>query len=400
MKHLEQESDPAIRRALVLSLGEFNEKALPPEERKALVPKLQEMYQAATDPGLHAASEWLLRQWNEEAWLKETNQAWAADKQQQVKRLEHHSPRWYVNGQGQTLVIVPGPVEFWMGSPPAEVGREGGPAGTMELRHWRRVGRSFAIAAKEVTLEQFLRFRKDHPADGKAAPSGECPVNRVTWYDAAAYCNWLSEQEGIAQEEWCYEPNTDGKYAEGMKLAVNYLQRTGYRLPTEAEWEYACRAGTITRYSFGDSDELLAKYGWYDKNSQGKLWPVGSLRPNDLGLFDMHGNDWEWCQDELKPYARRGDGKATEDLEDLGDIANGKNRVLRGGPFVDGPSSQRSAVRGINGPTDGRIYYGFRPARSLRFRSFDRYAAARAAVRRRRTARACRRSSAGRPSTG
>jgi formylglycine-generating enzyme required for sulfatase activity len=78
-----------------------------------------------------------------------------------------------------------------------------------------------------------------------------------------------------------------------MKMAANYLQRTGYRLPTEAEWEFACRAGAVTSFYFGDSKELLPRYAWYQKNSQNKLWPVGSLKPNDLGLFDMAGNAWE-----------------------------------------------------------------------------------------------------------
>src|SRR5262249_34071029 len=159
----------------------------------------------------------------------------------------------------------------------------GGPEGQEELRHWRRIGRSFAIASREVTVKQFLRFRKDHPVDRQGAPSPDCPINMVSWYDAAAYCNWLSEQEGIPKEQWCYEPNEKGEYAQGMKLAASYLQRTGYRLPTEAEWEYACRAGATTRYYFGESDELLPRYARYGVNSQGRLWPVGSLKPNDFG---------------------------------------------------------------------------------------------------------------------
>jgi formylglycine-generating enzyme required for sulfatase activity len=393
---LERERDPGVRRALLLSLGEFGEKVTA-KERQAYLPKLQKIYRTAADPGVHAAAEWLLRQWNEEAWLKKTNLAWAEDKQQQGKRLEeamvalakepyhsplttHHSPRWYVNGQGQTLVVIPGPVEFWMGSPPTEEGREGIVGALPEVRHWRRIGRSFAIASKEVTVEQFLRFRKDHPLSRQYLPSDDCPANMVSWSDAAAYCNWLSEQEGIPKDQWCYEPNAQGQYAEGMRLAPNYLQRTGYRLPTEAEWEYACRAGTVTRYSFGESEELLPKYAWYLKNWQNQLRPVASLKPNDLGLFDMHGNDWEWCQEEYKPYLPGEEGKPTEDNEDRAVINyHGAWRILRGGVFSSmGP--ERSAARSGNLPGNRIWWNGLRPARTLPFRSFDRHAAAREAV--------------------
>src|SRR5262249_42918535 len=164
VKHLDRESDVTIRRALLLSLGEFGEKDFTPDARMAFLPKLRELYRTAPDPGLHAASEWLLRQWKEHAWLAETNEAWADGKKQELKRLEKiaqeltketgkDEARWYVNGQGQTLVAIPGPVEFWMGSPPAEEGRTEGPEGKDELRHWRRIGRSFAIASREVTVE-------------------------------------------------------------------------------------------------------------------------------------------------------------------------------------------------------------------------------------------------------
>ena len=146
----------------------------------------------------------------------------------------------------------------------------------------------------------------------------------VSWYDAAAYCNWLSEQEGIPKEQWCYEPNKDGKYAEGMKMAPNYLKRTGYRLPTEAEWEYACRAGSEAGYSMGESEDLLGKYGWFQQNSLGKSHPVGSLKSNDLGLFDMHGNAWEWCQDAYKAYGKGEDGKSSEDIEIIRDNEDNK----------------------------------------------------------------------------
>ena len=136
IRRLDEEPDVTIRRALLLSLGEYGEKELSPETRKAVLPKLQDMYRTATDPGLHAAAEWLLRQWQQEAWLKQVNDGWAKDKEQREKRLESIQqsvtkdkekapPQWYVNGQGQTMVVIPGPVEFVMGSPTTEVGRQG-----------------------------------------------------------------------------------------------------------------------------------------------------------------------------------------------------------------------------------------------------------------------------------
>src|SRR5207253_492036 len=131
-------------------------------------------------------------------------------------------------------VVVP-PGEFEM-----EVGKE---------RFRVQIERRFALAAREVTVVEFCRFRKDHPYLKECAPTEDCPVNMVSWYDAAAYCNWLSEREGIAATQWCYVPNEKGQYANGMKLAAGWQDRSGYRLPTEAEWEYACRAGSVTGWS-------------------------------------------------------------------------------------------------------------------------------------------------------
>jgi formylglycine-generating enzyme required for sulfatase activity len=394
LKQFDSESDPSILAALVLSLGEFGEKDFTHDDRQALIPKLRESYTTAANPALHSAAEWLLRQQKDEAWLNAANQSWADDQRQQSARLEETEQelkqgsgdaqaRWYVNGQGQTLVVIPGPVEFWMGSPTAEVGRADGPAGKEELRHWRRIGRAFALATKEVTVQQFLRFRKDHAVSRQHAPSDDCPVNMVSWYEAAEYCNWLSEQEGIPPDQWCYEPNSAGRYADGMKMAADYSQRTGYRLPTEAEWEFTCRAGAVTRFSFGESEELLARYAWYQANGESKSWPVGSLRPNDFGMFDMHGNDWEWCQNPYKPYGAGEDGKAIADPDDTLAITDGEARVQRGGSTFNDPAALvRSACRNPwkNGPTFRQGNTGFRPARSLPLSSLDRSAAARAAA--------------------
>jgi serine/threonine protein kinase/formylglycine-generating enzyme required for sulfatase activity len=371
VKRLDEEPDITIRRALLLILGEFDEKALPPAARQGLLPRLQEMYRTAADPGLHAAAEWLLRQWKQGAWLRQVNGEWASGKEQRQMRLQgiqqvvrkdqgKAPPQWYVNGQGQTMVVIPGPVEFVMGSPPTEADRRAD-----ELQHRRRIGRTFAIAANAVTKEQFQRFLPQFShTEMRRYPEPTCPIGGMKWYEAAAYCNWLSRQEGIPKEQWCYQTNFWGNVT---ALKANYLSLTGYRLPTEAEWEYACRAGAVTSRYYGETEELLPGYGWYFDNSGkgGRTRPVGGKKPNDLGLFDMHGNVWTWCQETNKSYpAPKGD-EVFEDKEDVLSIDPTTVRVLRGGSFYSPAVIVRSADRARFVPTARNHDVGLRPARTF-----------------------------------
>jgi formylglycine-generating enzyme required for sulfatase activity len=384
VQRLDAEPDITIRRALLLSLGGFGDRELSPGQRRTLLPKVKEIYCIAADPGLHAAGEWLLRHWGQQAWLAETNDAWAKDKDGRAEKLERLAkamalerpgglsalvappsarkkplppPAWYVNDQGQTMVILPGPVEFTMGSPATEKGRQ-----KVEQQHQRWIGRNSALAAKPVTVAEFRRFLRGEWLNTDYMPTDDCPVTAMTWHEAAAYCNWLSKQEGIHEEQWCYVTNTFGQVI-GVK--ENYLHLTGYRLPTEAEWEYACRAGAVTGRYCGAGQELLDKYGWYQKNSQDRAWPPGKLKPNDLGLFDMHGNVFCWCQNAFQDYPVAGPDQVVDDNEDLQSRNMQANRVLRGGTFDLSAGYVRSALRGRNAPGTRLISVGFRPARTF-----------------------------------
>ena len=289
-----------------------------------------------------------------------------------MRRCEAEGPgehRWYVNGQGQTFALIDGPVEFQMGSPPNEPGR----SLDDETLHRQTIPRRLFIAAKEVTVEQFQQFVQADPKheqygtpqnllDQYSSPKQGGPMIGVSWYAAAAYCNWLSRKENLPE---CYEPNDEGKYADGMKIRADALQRTGYRLPTEAEWEYACRAGAMTSRYYGLSEKLLGQYAWYLYNTVGdRARPCGTKLPNDLGLFDMLGNVYEWCNGRYEDYPPDKGGNVDDNITIYEYVKDTHPRLLRGGTFFYIPAYVRSAIRRPVAPSYRDIFIGFRPSRT------------------------------------
>jgi formylglycine-generating enzyme required for sulfatase activity/tetratricopeptide (TPR) repeat protein len=404
---LETEKDVSIRRALILALGEYTAEQMPVDLRQRLVPRLLAWYRDDPDPGIHGAIDWLLRHaregpadrplaWGQTRALQQIDEdlasrlralraaavagqttvlgggrAVAAGTAGQWTQWASAKAGkgWYVNGMEQTLTVIDARQPFLMGSPGDEKGRR-----SVEPLHWRQIGRRYAIATKPVTVDEWQLFRKANPQIRRGytdqySPDMDGPVLGVTWYDAAQYCRWLSEQEGMPEHEMVYpsvaeiEKSKDG--VTPLRLPANYLSRKGYRLPTEAEWEYACRAGTLTSCYYGSGADLLPRYAWYLSNSQDRTWPVGQKRPSDLGLFDMHGNVWQWCHDAYRAYVAGSKQRPTRDNNDIRDIINTQKRILRGPAFDDRASIVRSAIRLFYAPASPIRTFGLRVARTL-----------------------------------
>lgn len=197
---------------------------------------------------------------------------------------------------------------------------------------------AFLMDKHLVTQEQFQKLMGANPSRWKG---GQNPVEQLRWSDAVKFCNKRSEAEGLKP---CYDLAT---------LKCDF-SADGYRLPTEAEWEYAARAGTTTPYFFGATPAKTGEYAWFDKNAGGKPRPVGQKLPNPWGLYDMAGNVWQWCNDfyEVEYYTK-------SPKQDPPGPAEGKNKVLRGGAWRFSADNCRSGYRYNENPGSADVCFGY-----------------------------------------
>jgi formylglycine-generating enzyme required for sulfatase activity len=364
-------AEPAVvsrRRSLIQGLGELAAaKLLPPPLVAEATADLLVRFTQDPDSGVHGMCEWTLRQ------LGAAEQMLQAEQQFQTGDAVG-GRRWYLTkadendpaDRGLSFAIIDATEPFVMGSPLSEAERFEIPIGQNERRHRRQIVRVVAIGMHEVTVSQFLKFRHHHDFTASYSPTADSPMNSVTWYDAAAFCNWLSKQEGLEASEWCYEPGELG-YSEGMKIKPNFWTLQGYRLPTEAEWERVCRADTVTSRYFGETDRLLGTYAWYTKNSGDRsMQAVSAQRPNGAGAFGLYGNALEWCLDEAVVYAS--DQRILTDSGQGGHVSGNSSWILRGGSLSFLAASVRSASRGFYRPDDRSHTNGFRVSRTYHLR--------------------------------
>jgi hypothetical protein len=216
------------------------------------------------------------------------------------------------NSIGMKLALIPKGT-FMMGSPESEEGYS-----EREVQHEVTLTKDFYLGVMEVTQAQYQKVMGENPSwfqgERVLGDSSSRPVEQVSWEDAVEFCKRISDLP---------EEKKAGRV---------------YRLPTEAEWEYACRAGSKTAFSFGDEQGSLGDYASFSDNSEGKTHPVGAKKPNAWGLYDMHGNVWEWCGDWYGDYPKGAVSNPTGPNE-------GSYRVYRGGGWCFEAAFCRSAFR-------------------------------------------------------
>jgi formylglycine-generating enzyme required for sulfatase activity len=317
---LRQIKTPGFQSGLCAALGLVPVESLALDEHGSLKDALVDLYRDADDGGTHSAAGWALRKWQEDLPVLKCSSE---------HDPQHPNRKWFVNSHQMTMLRV-NAGNFRMGYPDKkEWGRP----------HDVKLTQSFYVCDREVWADLFEQFVKDpdwpeaeKPVDWRgfsepSVPKPDCAASGLSWYDAIRFCNWLSKKEG---RNPCYTRSKNGAVGKGAGHPETWEWKpgaNGYRLPTEAEWEYTCRAGSTTPYFFGVDPNLLPFYAFFPINSDAHAWPGGTKLPNAWGLFDTHGNVDEWCWDWYGP------DDAREKIDPRGP-PTGTMRVNRGGDWL------------------------------------------------------------------
>jgi serine/threonine protein kinase/formylglycine-generating enzyme required for sulfatase activity len=402
---------PAPMASLILAMGQFSDAQIARTRRNSLIHLLLSVFDKHPDVEVHSAARWLLQKWNA------TDQLAAAERKlRSPEPLPGH--RWHVDLAGNTFAVFEPVPQFSMGISPAQMERARVQSSDSdgEQQHLRRIPRRFGICIHEVTSKQFVEFEtylvqtwkqklatlgsedqtaaqqlkariEDIPRRQKRRidSSPDAPVVDVSWLRALAYCRWLSDKHAtgyclpsVARLQKWYQDKTD------VPLLQKHLRRPGYRLPTAAEWEYACRANTPTLRPSGIALSRLESYAWYGADRNFSPQPVGLLKPNGFGLFDCLGNVSEWCltwHREVLPgtsLAISDDLVASDTSDpiwpDIGESQTGWQsdaREHRGASYQNDAGDLRTSKRFRLRPFKGLNHLGFRLARTYPIEQTD-----------------------------
>ena len=284
---LAEKADPGILSGLLMALGQYPE--VQGDLREATRQQVRILFETHTDAGVHSAADWLMRRCH-----MPQNTALITTEGVTAKP----GFQWRVTPEGHVMVRLDGTKE-------------------------PGIGRVFEICATEVTVKQHRAYHEFKWYSQDRAPTEDCPINIVKWPEALQYCDWLSTRHGLTSDQFCCPPGDSGETPSDKEQRLlgwgpdedpSYYQHLGYRIPTRLEWEFACRAGTHTRWHFGIDSDLLMTREWHylnslEVNSNGVRYPithpVGRMLPNDYGFFDLLGNALEWSADGPAGEAKR-----------------------------------------------------------------------------------------------
>ncbi len=367
---------------LLLALGEFSLDELPSDQKQPTVEQLSRWYSDDPSSAIHGATGWLLRRWGFEKEALRVDQTpvpfdasykrdWYVIEIKIPAAKSESQPGFFESlfGTNQpaqsvtihlTMIVIP-PGNYEIGSPADQPGHE-----LNETLNRVRLTRPVAILDREVTRGEFEASGLLDADIAQWSPTSEHPMIAPSWYDSVRFCRWLTERAGLTEVDQAYaDPNSldESKYPRDGDVGLPKdwplnLDAQGFRLPTEAEWEIAAKAGTRTTYGFGSDQSLLERYAWLQTNSELQTHIAKELRPNLRGLFDMHGNTLEWCHDLYNTYPNAGvrsDPIATN-------AGLGWARVYRGGSWDGVAADCRTANRSSSFPTDHGTNAGLRLA--------------------------------------
>lgn len=365
----------SVRYALLLTIGEYAPTEIPSARREALVKQLADWYANDPSSGVHGAAGWLLRHLGENEIVTRVDQTpvpFSPDREWYTLAIEVQPAKTegalsFLQPKPQpktfyyTFIVFP-PGDYEIGSLDDQPDRH-----KDEVRHTVILTRPFALLDREITFEELIAyspkyagFMKEYDAAPNDAGFG------ADWYDSVACSRWLGKAMGLPESDQCYaDPETLDKEKYVRDPQVTWAPRNwpldlgkrGFRLPTESEWEVVARSGSRTAYGFGSDVALLDRFGWFAENSSKHAHPGRELRPSLRGLFDLHGNLFEWTHDWNGDFGESGH------MDPLG-TQGGSNRVDRGGGWINDAALCRAAYRFTLDPTNRTYNLGFRIALS------------------------------------
>jgi len=295
-----QLSVPDVRQAVLLALGTYLPQEISADTKRQGFDLLENLLRQSRFASERSAAEFLARRWENQPRINDIHSELATPVTAISDRLRDRD--WWVNSKSQVMCVINPPFEFTAGSPVGEFMRE-----NIEAQVGVTIPYRFAVAAHELSINDYQQFRSIPDLSFKNSADTNLPANKISLVQAMQYCRWLSEEEGISEDQMCF-PAVDEIKIEDAFLTEEKLRRIGYRLPTEQEWEGVCRASSTTAWFTGNDPKALNQFAWAYPESADYPNSIGSLMPNAWGFFDLAGNMLEWCHPSQgrHDFAQRG----------------------------------------------------------------------------------------------